>query len=343
MSKRFTDTKKWIKPWFSELDPKSKLAWIYLCDVCDNAGIVELNERLMSFQLGFKVTYEKLEQRFGERIKRLADNKLFIVPFIEFQYDKLSEDCRPHLPIIRTLNKYGIDYKKLDLNNLTPKQTRKRITQATRQEIFARDSYECQYCGSHENLTIDHITPLSKGGGNENENLATCCVSCNCAKGELSLPEFLEKLKEKERVSKKLDRVSNFLNRVSKSLDTLKDKDKEKEQEKETKGGLGEKEPFADFWAVYPKQRIGNKDKARAAFLRAVKRSGLTAEQITAKAAEYAQGEEVARGYAKGAEAWLNDDRFLRSYGPTRNTSKMLEEARREGQAKIDEIFGGSK
>lgn len=100
---------------------------------------------------------------------------------------------------------------------------------------------------------------------------------------------------------------------------------------------------FEEFWRVYPKQRIGNKDKARAAFLRAVKRSGLTAEQITAKAAEYAQGEEVARGYAKGAEAWLNDDRFLRSYGPAQNTSKTLEEARREGQAKIDEIFGGSK
>lgn len=129
----------------------------------------------------------------------------------------------------------------------------------------------------------------------------------------------------------------------TKGIDTLEEKEKEKEQEKETKGGLGEKEPFADFWAVYPKQRVGNKDKARAAFLRAVKRSGLTAEQITAKAAEYAQGEEVARGYAKGAEAWLNDDRFLRSYGPAQNTSKTLEEARREGQAKIDEIFGGAK
>lgn len=129
----------------------------------------------------------------------------------------------------------------------------------------------------------------------------------------------------------------------SKGINTLEEKEKEKEQEKETKGVVGEKEPFDDFWAVYPKQRVGNKDKARAAFLRAVKRSGLTAEQITAKAAEYAQGEEVARGYAKGAEAWLNDDRFLRSYGPAQNTSKTLEEARREGQAKIDEIFGGAK
>lgn len=128
-----------------------------------------------------------------------------------------------------------------------------------------------------------------------------------------------------------------------KGINTLEEKEKEKEQEKETKGGLGESDPFADFWSVYPKQRIGNKDKARSAFLRAVKRSGLAEAQITAKAAEYAKSEEVARGYAKGAEAWLNDDRFLRSYTPRQNTSKTLEEARREGQAKIDEIFGGSK
>ena len=52
----------------------------------------------------------------------------------------------------------------------------------------------------------------------------------------------------------------------SKGINTLEEKEKEQEQEKETKGVEGEKEPFADFWAVYPKQRIGNKDKARAAF-----------------------------------------------------------------------------
>ena len=127
----------------------------------------------------------------------------------------------------------------------------------------------------------------------------------------------------------------------SKGINTLEEKEKEKEQEKETKGGLGENDPFASFWAVYPKQRIGNKDKARAAFLRALKRSGLTAEQITAKAAEYAKSDEVARGFAKGAEAWLNDDRYLRSYHPPVKAN-ALSEARAAGTAKINEIFGGN-
>ena len=124
-----------------------------------------------------------------------------------------------------------------------------------------------------------------------------------------------------------------------KGINTLEEKEKEKEQE--TKGGLGENDPFTKFWAVYPKQRIGNKDKARAAFIRAIKRSGITADQITDKASEYAKSDEVDRGFAKGAEAWLNDDRFLRSYHPTKTNA--LNEARAVGNAKINEIFGGKK
>ncbi|WP_428064629.1 hypothetical protein [Candidatus Avelusimicrobium fimicolum] len=129
----------------------------------------------------------------------------------------------------------------------------------------------------------------------------------------------------------------------SKGINTLEEKEKEQEQEKETKGVAGEKEPFADFWAVYPKQRIGNKDKARAAFVQAVKRTGKTPQEITDKAAEYAASEEVARGFAKGAQAWLNDDRFLRNYAPAKTSGAALAAARDAGTAKIDEIFGGSK
>ena len=121
----------------------------------------------------------------------------------------------------------------------------------------------------------------------------------------------------------------------SKGINTL--------EEKETKGVVGEKEPFDEFWAVYPKQRIGNKDKARAAFVQAVKRTGKTPQEITDKAAEYAASEEVARGFAKGAQAWLNDDRFLRNYAPAKTSGAALAAAREAGTAKIDEIFGGSK
>lgn len=54
----------------------------------------------------------------------------------------------------------------------------------TRKNIFRRDSYKCLYCGRSDiPLTVDHIIPKSKGGGDSWENLATACVKCNNIKG----------------------------------------------------------------------------------------------------------------------------------------------------------------
>lgn len=102
---------------------------------------------------------------------------------------------------------------------------------------------------------------------------------------------------------------------------------------------------FEDFWSSFPKQRIGNREKARTAFAAAVKRTGQFAFQIVAKAREYAKSDEVARGYAKGAQAWLNDDRFLQDYKPagasTQGNPNALQEARERGNAIIERMFGG--
>lgn len=48
-----------------------------------------------------------------------------------------------------------------------------------------KDSWEnkCAYCGSEENLTIDHIIPQCKGGADFTKNVVCCCHSCNQSKG----------------------------------------------------------------------------------------------------------------------------------------------------------------
>jgi 5-methylcytosine-specific restriction endonuclease McrA len=54
----------------------------------------------------------------------------------------------------------------------------------SKREIFRRDSYTCQYCGSHEGiLTIDHVIPRRLGGKHSWENLVTACAGCNHRKG----------------------------------------------------------------------------------------------------------------------------------------------------------------
>ena len=43
---------------------------------------------------------------------------------------------------------------------------RRTSLKVNRKRIFKRDKSTCQYCGSHKNLTIDHIIPRSRGGKN---------------------------------------------------------------------------------------------------------------------------------------------------------------------------------
>ncbi len=54
----------------------------------------------------------------------------------------------------------------------------------SRQNIFKRDAHQCLYCGSSNDLTLDHVLPKSRGGGSNWANLATACKRCNSIKGD---------------------------------------------------------------------------------------------------------------------------------------------------------------
>ena len=56
----------------------------------------------------------------------------------------------------------------------------------SRANIYARDEFTCQYCADvfpTQELTFDHVIPVSQGGRKDWENIVTCCVSCNRRKG----------------------------------------------------------------------------------------------------------------------------------------------------------------
>jgi len=56
------------------------------------------------------------------------------------------------------------------------------IPSAVRLTVFDRDRNRCVWCSSVENLALDHIIPVSKGGSDSIENLQTLCRTCNCRK-----------------------------------------------------------------------------------------------------------------------------------------------------------------
>jgi 5-methylcytosine-specific restriction endonuclease McrA len=56
-----------------------------------------------------------------------------------------------------------------------------------RKNVFARDAHCCQYCGNDfppSQLSFDHVTPRSRGGATDWENVVTCCLVCNSRKGD---------------------------------------------------------------------------------------------------------------------------------------------------------------
>ena len=55
-----------------------------------------------------------------------------------------------------------------------------------RRNLFGRDGNRCQSCGRRHpttELSLDHVIPLSKGGGNTWTNVVCACTRCNKLKG----------------------------------------------------------------------------------------------------------------------------------------------------------------
>ena len=55
----------------------------------------------------------------------------------------------------------------------------------TRFNLFLRDGFRCQYCGTDklDLLTFDHVIPRAYGGRTTWDNIATACAPCNLKKG----------------------------------------------------------------------------------------------------------------------------------------------------------------
>lgn len=60
------------------------------------------------------------------------------------------------------------------------------------QSLYAAQEGRCAYCGVEvgESYHVDHIVPLSRGGGNGPDNLAIACPPCNLSKHNKLLEEW---------------------------------------------------------------------------------------------------------------------------------------------------------
>ena len=79
----------------------------------------------------------------------------------------------------------------------------------TRFNLFLRDEFTCQYCGTNGDLTFDHVVPRASGGVTSWENVVAACSPCNLRKGSRSLRQCGMSLRKPPRrpVSEQLHNV----------------------------------------------------------------------------------------------------------------------------------------
>lgn len=72
-----------------------------------------------------------------------------------------------------------------------PPDARTPLSPEVRDHVVARDSRTCRYCGTKEGpFDVDHVIPVSRGGGNDPLNLVLACQPCNRSKGAKLLREW---------------------------------------------------------------------------------------------------------------------------------------------------------
>ena len=77
------------------------------------------------------------------------------------------------------------EYKKNKSLEKTYKYRRKKasiVISKIKQQVFDMHGEKCLCCGDKNNLSIDHIIPVKKGGTNKIDNLQPLCLSCNSKK-----------------------------------------------------------------------------------------------------------------------------------------------------------------
>lgn len=65
------------------------------------------------------------------------------------------------------------------------------FNQTTKSEIMKKNGGSCVYCHTTENITVDHMVPLQRGGTDEIDNLQPACRSCNADKRNMTHDEYM--------------------------------------------------------------------------------------------------------------------------------------------------------
>lgn len=130
---------------------------------------ISLVKQIIEYRKKKKEEYEKKEMELRQKQKEEAEKEAIKKAIkTRIQKEELKKQA------MQELENEGILFPEAGKRPPIPK--------SIVDTIWRRDKGCCVYCGSTENLQIDHIIPFSKGGSSNIENLQLLCQKCNLKK-----------------------------------------------------------------------------------------------------------------------------------------------------------------
>lgn len=141
-----------------------------------NKGVLVLNKFFQAVQI---TTARRAFTLFFKGYVKAVDEGYITYSFSDWKDLPAGEEAvrTPHIQLRLPRVVQLVDYDKVPSFRI----------RLSRKNLYMRDKHRCQYCGKRfdeKELTLDHVVPVSKGGGNSWENLATSCFKCNNKKGD---------------------------------------------------------------------------------------------------------------------------------------------------------------
>jgi len=171
-----------IKPSFfdndllAEIDPLGRLLFIGLWCIADREGRIEYRPRKIKAQV---LVYDDCD--VIDLLECLREREFILIySVVDKKYIQISNFAKhqnPHHKEVASIFPSPPEYTNSVCDGYFP------LNEKIRSNIFDRDGRECNYCGSQDDLHIDHIEPVSKGGNSTEDNLQVLCRGCNVLKG----------------------------------------------------------------------------------------------------------------------------------------------------------------
>lgn len=117
------------------------------------------------------------------------------------QIKKAPGKCKSYYPVDTSVTEIVVasETEKITSVGNKKKIKRKQYSENQRKIIYQKANGRCQLCGrkiEYEDMTLDHIVPLSLGGADEMDNLQCTDFACNKFKSNIFPAEFVDRITE---------------------------------------------------------------------------------------------------------------------------------------------------